>query len=79
MIIYFRFSCFLLKIQIFLIKINKQQVISFFLDRYSETLELSWNIEPNRIELNRTEPNRIESNRIESNSIELVRSNRTEF
>ncbi len=31
---------------------------------YSETLELSWNIEPNRTE---------------SNSIELVRSNRIEF
>ncbi len=34
MIIYFRFSCFLFKIKILLIKINKQQVISFFLDRY---------------------------------------------
>jgi hypothetical protein len=34
MIIFFRFSWFLFKIQILLIKINKQQVISFFLDRY---------------------------------------------
>jgi hypothetical protein len=34
MVIYFRFSCFLFKIQILLVKINKQQVISFFSDRY---------------------------------------------
>jgi hypothetical protein len=34
MIIYFRFSCFLFKIQILLIKISKQQVISYFLDQY---------------------------------------------
>jgi hypothetical protein len=34
MIIYFRFSCFLFKIQILLIKISRQQVILYFLDRY---------------------------------------------
>jgi hypothetical protein len=34
MIIYFRLSCFLFKIQILLIKISRQQVISYFLDRY---------------------------------------------
>ena len=34
---------------------------------YSETLQLSWNIEPNRIELNRTESNSIQFNRISSN------------
>ncbi len=34
MIICFRFSFFLFKIQIILIKISKQEVISFFLDRY---------------------------------------------
>ena len=34
MIIYFRFSCFLFKIQILLIKNSEQQVISYLLGRY---------------------------------------------
>ena len=57
-----------------IITIKKEELI------YSETLELSWNIEPNQTESNQIQPNYFEL--VRSNQIEFflssVRSNRTE-